>query len=203
MDILYRRGRATAGEVMEDLSGDPSYSTVRTQLRVLESKGHVRHDEEGLRYVYMPAVRRQRRGSPPSGTSLIPSLMVPPKRSSAHSWAATVAGSPKRNWSESPDWWPKRRKKAHDERPARQYAEGFRDRADGALRRGGAAPPIGCGAALGAVCRHHLRGRRTRAQPGRAVVAPRFQHAVPGSEDGAIRARHQHVDRVRGAVSRE
>ena len=58
MDILYRRGRATAGEVMEDLSGDPSYSTVRTQLRVLETKGHVRHEEHGLRYVYMPAVPR-------------------------------------------------------------------------------------------------------------------------------------------------
>ena len=41
MDILYRRGRATAGEVMEELSGDPNYSTVRTQLRVLEEKGHV------------------------------------------------------------------------------------------------------------------------------------------------------------------
>ena len=58
MDILYRRGRATANEVMADLPGDPSYSTVRTQLRVLESKGHVRHDEEGLRYVYLPAVAR-------------------------------------------------------------------------------------------------------------------------------------------------
>jgi predicted transcriptional regulator len=58
MDILYRRGRATASEVMEELSGDPSYSTVRTQLRVLESKGHVRHEEEGLRYVYVPAVPR-------------------------------------------------------------------------------------------------------------------------------------------------
>lgn len=58
MDILYRRGRATAGEVMQDLSGDPSYSTVRTQLRVLEEKGHVRHEEEGLRYVYVPAVPR-------------------------------------------------------------------------------------------------------------------------------------------------
>jgi predicted transcriptional regulator len=58
MDILYRRGRATAGEVMADLSGDPSYSTVRTQLRVLETKGHVRHEEHGLRYVYMPAVPR-------------------------------------------------------------------------------------------------------------------------------------------------
>ena len=59
MDILYRRGRATAVEVMEDLSGKPSYSTVRTQLRVLESKAHVRHEEEGLRYIYMPAVPRR------------------------------------------------------------------------------------------------------------------------------------------------
>src|SRR5688572_333253 len=58
MDILFRRGRATAAEVMDELSGEPSYSTVRTQLRVLEDKGHVRHDEEGLRYVYMPAVAR-------------------------------------------------------------------------------------------------------------------------------------------------
>src|SRR5262245_15426915 len=58
MDILYRRGRATASDVMEELSGDPSYSTVRTQLRVLEDKGHVRHEEEGLRYVYAPAVPR-------------------------------------------------------------------------------------------------------------------------------------------------
>jgi predicted transcriptional regulator len=58
MDILYRRGRATAAEVLEELSGTPSYSTVRTQLRVLEEKGHVRHEEEGLRYVYMPAVPR-------------------------------------------------------------------------------------------------------------------------------------------------
>jgi predicted transcriptional regulator len=58
MDILYRRGRATVGEVMADLSGTPSYSTVRTQLRVLEEKGHVRHEEQGLRYVYEPAVPR-------------------------------------------------------------------------------------------------------------------------------------------------
>lgn len=56
MDIIYRRGKATAGEVMEDLPGNSSYSTVRTQLRVLEEKGHVRHEEEGLRYVYAPAV---------------------------------------------------------------------------------------------------------------------------------------------------
>jgi predicted transcriptional regulator len=59
MDILYRRERATAGEVMADLPGTPHDSTVRTQLRVLESKGHVRHEERGLRYVYMPAVPRR------------------------------------------------------------------------------------------------------------------------------------------------
>ena len=58
MDILFRKGKATAGEVMEDLPGNSSYSTVRTQLRVLEEKGHVRHEEEGLRYVYVPEVSR-------------------------------------------------------------------------------------------------------------------------------------------------
>jgi predicted transcriptional regulator len=58
MDILFRRGRATAAEVMQDLPGDPSYSTVRTQLRVLEEKGHVRHDEDGVRFIYMAAVAR-------------------------------------------------------------------------------------------------------------------------------------------------
>ncbi len=59
MDILYRRGRATAAEVMQDLPGKPHSSTVRTQLRVLEEKGHVRHEEEGLRFVYIPAVPRR------------------------------------------------------------------------------------------------------------------------------------------------
>jgi predicted transcriptional regulator len=58
MDILYRRGRATVADVMRDLSGDPAYSTVRAQLRVLEDKGHIRHEEEGLRYVYVPATSR-------------------------------------------------------------------------------------------------------------------------------------------------
>lgn len=58
MDILFRRGRATAEEVMRELSGSPSYSTVRTQLRVLEDKGHLRHEEQGRRFVYMPVVPR-------------------------------------------------------------------------------------------------------------------------------------------------
>jgi len=59
MDILYKRGRATAVEVMKDLPGKPHYSTVRTQLRILEGKGHVSHEEQGLRYVYIPAVPRR------------------------------------------------------------------------------------------------------------------------------------------------
>jgi predicted transcriptional regulator len=58
MDILYRRGRATVGEVMSELAGEPNSSTVRTQLRVLENKGHVRHEEVGLRHVYIPVQPR-------------------------------------------------------------------------------------------------------------------------------------------------
>jgi predicted transcriptional regulator len=58
LDILYRLGRAGVSEVLAELSGNPAYSTVRAQLRVLEEKGHVRHQEEELRYVYMPTVAR-------------------------------------------------------------------------------------------------------------------------------------------------
>ncbi len=59
MDILYTLGRATGQEVQERLAGGPSYSTVRTILRILERKGHVRHVEEGVKYVYLPAVERE------------------------------------------------------------------------------------------------------------------------------------------------
>jgi predicted transcriptional regulator len=58
MDVLYRVGRASAAEIMDAVPGAPGYSTIRTQLRVLEAKGHVRHEEQGLRYVYMPTVPR-------------------------------------------------------------------------------------------------------------------------------------------------
>jgi len=58
MDVLYRLGRATAAEVLTELAGSPHYSTVRTQLRVLEEKGHVRHESDGLRYVYLPTLAR-------------------------------------------------------------------------------------------------------------------------------------------------
>ena len=59
LDVLYRLERATVGEVLAQLPNKPSYSTVRAQLRVLEEKGHVRHEEHGLRYVYLPAVPRE------------------------------------------------------------------------------------------------------------------------------------------------
>jgi predicted transcriptional regulator len=58
MDVLYQLGRATAAEIMARLPGSPSSSTVRTQLRVLEHKGHVRHEEQGLRFIYLPTVPR-------------------------------------------------------------------------------------------------------------------------------------------------
>jgi predicted transcriptional regulator len=58
MDILYKLERAAVGQVLSNLADKPSYSTVRAQLRVLEEKGHVRHEEHGLRYVYVPAVPR-------------------------------------------------------------------------------------------------------------------------------------------------
>jgi len=60
MDVLYRLKRATVAEVLRQLSAKLSYSTVRAQLRVLEEKGHVRHEEHGLRYVYFPALSHQK-----------------------------------------------------------------------------------------------------------------------------------------------
>ena len=54
MDVLYRRGRATAAEVRKEMPDPPGYSAVRAMLRVLEEKGHVRHEEEALRYVFLP-----------------------------------------------------------------------------------------------------------------------------------------------------
>lgn len=54
MDIVYRRGRATASEVLADLADPPSYSSVRAMLRYLEDKGHLRHEQDGPRYVYLP-----------------------------------------------------------------------------------------------------------------------------------------------------
>lgn len=60
LDVLYRLGRATAGEVRQELEDAPSYSAVRALLRVLEEKGHVQHVQDGPRYVYSPKVPRER-----------------------------------------------------------------------------------------------------------------------------------------------
>jgi predicted transcriptional regulator len=60
MDIIYSRGKATASEVMEGLPDPPSYSAVRALLRVLEEKGHLRHTQDGQRYVYSPIIARER-----------------------------------------------------------------------------------------------------------------------------------------------
>jgi predicted transcriptional regulator len=60
VDILYAQGRATAAEVLAALPDPPSYSAVRAMLRILEDKGHVRHEQDGPRYVYVPMVARDR-----------------------------------------------------------------------------------------------------------------------------------------------
>jgi predicted transcriptional regulator len=59
MDVLYKLKRGTVGQVLAKLRDKPSYSTVRAQLRILEQKGHVLHEEHGLRYVYAPVVSRE------------------------------------------------------------------------------------------------------------------------------------------------
>ena len=58
MDIVYAEGRATAAQVREHLPDPPSYSAVRALLRILEDKGHLRHETDGNRYVYLPTVPR-------------------------------------------------------------------------------------------------------------------------------------------------
>ena len=60
MDILYQRGKAPASEVRADMEDAPSYSAVRAMLRVLEEKGHVKHHAEGLKYVYVPTLAREK-----------------------------------------------------------------------------------------------------------------------------------------------
>ncbi|MGD2069591.1 MAG: BlaI/MecI/CopY family transcriptional regulator [Gemmatimonadota bacterium] len=60
MDVVYERGRATAAEVRQGLPDPPSYSTVRALLRVLEEKGHLEHEQDGPRYVYLPTTPRER-----------------------------------------------------------------------------------------------------------------------------------------------
>jgi len=60
MDIIYRKGQATAAEVMENLPDPPGYSAVRAMLKILEDKGHLRHKQQGPRYVFLPKVSREK-----------------------------------------------------------------------------------------------------------------------------------------------
>jgi len=60
LDVLYRAGRATVAEIQQAIPKPPGYSAVRTLLRILEEKGHVRHEQDGARYVYLPRVERDR-----------------------------------------------------------------------------------------------------------------------------------------------
>ena len=60
MDILYQRGKASVSEVREAMKDAPGYSAVRAMMGVLEEKGHARHQAEGLKYVYMPTVAREK-----------------------------------------------------------------------------------------------------------------------------------------------
>jgi predicted transcriptional regulator len=60
MEIVYRLGSATVADVLKEMPDEVSYSTVRAQLRILEEKGHLRHEEKDLRYVYMPVVAREK-----------------------------------------------------------------------------------------------------------------------------------------------
>ena len=59
LDILYQQGQATAADVQNALPEPPSYSAVRALLRILEEKGHVRHQQDGPRYIYLPTVARE------------------------------------------------------------------------------------------------------------------------------------------------
>ena len=60
MDIIYQRGQATAADVLENLPDPPSYSAVRAMLRVLEEKGHLKHKQQGPRYLFSPKVSREK-----------------------------------------------------------------------------------------------------------------------------------------------
>lgn len=62
MNIIFRNGKATANEVLEQMADAPSYSAVRATLRVLEQKGHVKHQHDGSRYVYLPTTSRDKAG---------------------------------------------------------------------------------------------------------------------------------------------
>ena len=60
MDIIYRKGSASAADIQHELPDRPNYSTVRALLRILEEKGHLKHKNQGLKYIYYPLVPKSK-----------------------------------------------------------------------------------------------------------------------------------------------
>src|ERR1700744_5502908 len=89
LDILYSRGRATAAEIQAALADAPGYSAIRALLRILENKGHVKHLEDGPRYVYAPRVARGKARTA-AVKHLLPTFF---NRSAAEAGARPVEGS--------------------------------------------------------------------------------------------------------------
>jgi BlaI family transcriptional regulator, penicillinase repressor len=92
MDAIYRRGRATAAEVRAEMPDAPTYTTVRGLLRILERKGHLRHQEQGTKFVYSPSLPRQA-----AGTSILSHIVRTFFDGSAASAMAAMLGSSERS----------------------------------------------------------------------------------------------------------
>jgi predicted transcriptional regulator len=94
MEIVYRRGEVTAAEILADLPDPPSYSAVRGLLRILVDKQHLRHREDGPRYVYSPVVTREK-----ARTKAVADLLDTFFDGSAAEAAAALLGSTRRQLS--------------------------------------------------------------------------------------------------------
>jgi BlaI family penicillinase repressor len=92
MDAIYRRGRATAAEVRAEMPDAPTYTTVRGLLRILERKGHLRHEEDGTKFVYSPSLPRQA-----AGISILSHIVRTFFDGSAASAMAAMLGSSERS----------------------------------------------------------------------------------------------------------
>jgi predicted transcriptional regulator len=99
LDILYSRGKATAAEILAALPDPPSYSATRALLRILEQKGHIRHESDGPRYVFLPKVSRQK-GRASALKHMLDTFLV---GSAAEAAAALVDGSAAKLSSEELD----------------------------------------------------------------------------------------------------
>jgi len=89
LEILYRLGRASAAEVLGQMTDAPTYTTVRGLLRVLERKGHIRHEEDGVRFIYLP-IRSKARAGPAVLTHVIRTFF---NGSAAEAMAALIGSS--------------------------------------------------------------------------------------------------------------